>query len=186
MRRCALLAPLASAVVGIGLLPALAWGADNGTVNGTVSVPAATGPCITLSGTSVNLGTAPAFSSGTSLVLLEAAGPTVNNCAPSPAKVFAQGSNATAANNPTWSLVHPNSYASCPTNPLNMYRYQVKVDGSAAIPLVNNGGTQIPNSSTSFTSGQTSAITHGLIMPCTGSGGAGATYAMSVLFTTTF
>lgn len=198
MRRSALNATaLATAVVALGMLPAIASGTDNGTVTGTVTAPPPAGPCIQLgTPTAIDFGTAQFGQNPPGK-----AGPAVTNCGSAAEKLFAAGSNATATNpSVTWSL-YKNYYqgsavVSCTLGMgLNGYQYYLSVRDSAGNGggymsgggYLLLGGEQVgaPTTQDSLPAGGTWTTTHALIMPCQGSSGAGQAFHMTVTFTVT-
>ena len=104
MRRIAIL--LAAAAVWLLMTTFPSVGADNGTVNATVSTPA---PCLTLDQTSVDFGVVPFSDGGTSFALRPVE---VTNCAGSGVgeNLFVKGTDATSAKSQTvWTLSGQNT-----------------------------------------------------------------------------
>lgn len=197
MKRFALLAaPLVGALAAVGILAAIAWGDTSGMVSATVTAPSG-GPCLTLSSpTTIDFGSGGGFSrddSSTYLQTVDTLGPTVTNCTASPERLFAHGSNATAPSPaPTWLLIN-NDTGVCSST--NVYGYDLGAgDYTNSNPPVYRvvlsdrqfGIQQFGGSPDALPAQSTWDVHHRLEMPCVGSGGAGQTYSMSVVFTVTF
>jgi hypothetical protein len=172
---------VAIAFLVMSALPTL--GANNGTVNATVTAGAA---CITLSQTTpVNFGTLEFSTAAGNSASGQLAG-TITNCATASESILARGTNAT---NPTttWNLVDATGLAT-PVNPCalaspntNEY-FQDTFTGALSTVFL----TTTDKALASLAAGASPLLTVGVVMPCTGSSGAGQTLNFSYIYTATF
>jgi hypothetical protein len=164
------------------ILPAGAAADSSGAVTGTVAVPAAPTPCITIDNTSVDFGSLGLSPNSTQTVAGDAnPATTVTNCSGSTIQqLYAHGSDAVGSGTGLWSLVA--SGAPCSAGP-DKYRYSLRPVGAAT-----SSATYMTNTDAFLSSAFSSslAFTHRIYMPCTGSSGAGETMTTNVTFTVTF
>lgn len=184
-RTLALVVLVAATVVAWAASALPAFGADSGTVDATVTVAT---PCILISPPTVDFGSM-AFRDGSEEYADLVANPQTigyTNCSEAAENIFARGTNAADANGATASWALDPGLASCPQTP--------DVFGMA-LTDATLGGVQLALDNAQLEGALAPALAPGatggfnmwhVIMPCTGSSGAGATMAMSVIFTATF
>ena len=162
-------------------LPAGAAADSSGVVTGTVTVPTAPTPCITIDTTSISFGTL-GFSPSAATVVGDASpGTTVTNCSGGATQqLFAHGSDAVGSGTGLWSLIVTG--APCTAGP-DTYRYSLRPVGAST-----SSGIYMTNTDALLSSTMVSdlAYTHRIYMPCTGSSGAGETMSTNTTFTVTF
>lgn len=147
-----------------------ALGDDSGTVAAQVSVAA---PCITVTPAQLDFGTLGLSQS--------AASPTtgsralgVENCGAGSQNVLARGTNAASTGGAAWTL-EPNQGDLCSTP----NRFTQRIDtGPLSIPLSVQNAPIAP-----VAGGQTASWNALLVMPCSGSDGAGQAMTFSYVFT---
>jgi hypothetical protein len=174
-QRVALAVAFAVATPALATSPAL--GAEDGTVHATVTVGA---PCITLPTTSVEFGTL-TFSTPDTWSFKETPPMSVINCSGIPVDLLVRGTDATSATSAaTWNLYGDGS-GSCSQGP-NAYGVG-HVHGDYGYDHLTNldqaAATGVP-------SGGRHSYRLTLLMPCTGSDGAGETMSFQAIFTATF
>jgi hypothetical protein len=177
-QRVALAVALAVATPALATSPAL--GAEDGTVHATVTVGA---PCITLDTTSVDFGTL-SFNTPETNNFGQTPTLSVTNCSGIAVDLLVRGTDATSATSAaSWSLYQGNVGA-CTLGP-NAYR----------LTHWDLGGSiwwafHLTNSDQIAKVGVPAAGQHpyrlDLLMPCTGSDGAGETMSFQAIFTATF
>lgn len=164
---------LALGALVLGTAPVQA--ADGGTVGVTITVAA---PCILVAG-SFDFGTN-AFSQAGAPVVVGVTGATATNCSGTTQVYLAHGADATATADPTvtWSLGND------PCTTTNQYR----IDLTDANPVTTS--VVLSNTDQSFLTGvpadQITDLRGVLIMPCTGSDGAGLVMSSTITLTATF
>ena len=174
MRRVGLAAALLAVMGLVGISGTAAFGADNGTVNATVSVQDV--PCVTVGTPSIDYGTK-AFSDGT-LVTGSGTISNVDSCSTAAQTLSAKGSDATGSAGAAWTLV---SSFGCGTGSTNEYRHTVRNSTGATVTL-----SLADQAIWNLTSNQQDvSIPTTLIMPCEGSSGAGQVMSMQVILTAT-
>lgn len=176
MRRIALIGSILG-VLGVAVISGVpAFGADNGTVNATVSVQDV--PCMTVTSSGINYGSR-SFSTQASPVQVTGNITSIATCSGSGQTVFVKGGQATDGAGAVWSLA---GALSCPTtdqyvhevdNPNNGASYIALTTNATNFGTLNASPSSIPNIPTRLT------------MPCTGSSGLGKTMNMQILFTVT-
>jgi hypothetical protein len=171
---------LAAATLAAGAVPAFT--ADSGTITVSITAqapPAA--PCIELldpPGTLVDFGTH-AFST-----LNQPSGapgdvePTFRNCSTADEKVLIHGVDATAPP-VTWTLDPNGPYPCGESSPRNAYQLVSRVDGASPLFLATTPATRLASAAP----GATHTLALDLIMPCSGSDGAGRTFTTSIHLT---
>ncbi len=168
-------------VVGIAIFVASslpAFSAGSGTINATVT---ANGACLELTQASVDFGTLPFSTSGVTNNTNKAAG-SVKNCSGQAEHLLGRGTDATNdSGTKRWTLAE--------------YTTDICLVGTDKYALTANApsaGTQLVSSAdrqigTFFpAAGDSETLNVGLVMPCTGSTGAGERENFSYVFTATF
>jgi len=186
MKRLILMAALmlgAGAAFTTNELPA--FGADNGTVEATVTV--AGGLCLQLGASSVDFGTQD-FSDVTNDAIAFSSEFSVENCGSDPHAVWVRGTDATAVPGPgaTWALQGPLGGAA-----VSPYACDDLDFGGINTYFMTVGGTTFSSfadlsTANSFLVDQVPAqhdiALSAMLMPCTGSDGAGQTMGMDMTF----
>lgn len=172
LKRLAAAVALTTAWAG---LPITALSAESGTVDAQVIVAT---PCIIVSPTALDFGTL-SFTT----IAVQGYSPRaiqLQNCGNSPEQMYVRGTDATVAGTTVWSLV--------PADPcsggLNEYFLRAR-DNSNTGPFVGLDKTdQFLETVGAGSIGLTNELQ--LVMPCTGSDGAGQTVNFQAVFTATF
>jgi hypothetical protein len=173
-RALTVLLPLAA----IALSAAPAWSADSATVS--MSVTPATA-CIQLnSGSSLSFGTMTFSAPGQPGAQTINPGPEVQNCSSATTKVFGRGTNASNGTGANWSLggVWQPSTSTVDCSAGNVDKFDVGV----ATTWLSTADQQV----FLLSAGQKAQPPVYLVMPCTGSSGAGTTMNWSVILTAAF
>jgi hypothetical protein len=166
---------VAAAYFVLTAVPAL--GDNVGTVNAQVTVAA---PCLTLSTTTLDFGTIRLVTNPTTDVTgLTSSNYTITNCGAASEKLYAKGTDATStSSNASWSLA--NNYSVCNLGP-NYYGLGVGED-SGVVGLTKQSQA-LP---TALPGGGTKTYNNSISSPCVGSGGAGETMTMQIMYTVAF
>ena len=143
------------------------------------------GACILLSFKAIDYG-ALTLSSPTQNVSKEVAGPTVTNCSGRTQRLSVRGTDASGTGSPParWTLVDipptdtPRSTPTCRLGP-NQYGHRVATPRAKAALSTSDSPLGVLTPSAAV------ATTATLFMPCVGSGGAGQTMGMEIIFTGT-
>jgi hypothetical protein len=164
--------------------PLTAFGADSGTVG--AQVVAGVSPCITISSPanqpvdfgSLAFSTSPGSSQGPGAPNISVA-----SCANASQLVYASGTNAMSPTNAIWTLVSalPNSCTNAP----NQYRLALRDANLNTDFYLTTTNQQLTPSTAPLAGNATLTRTPRIVMPCTGSAGAGLTMSMSFNFTAT-
>jgi hypothetical protein len=182
MRRLLILGGIAVAVVLFVGSALPAFSDDTGTVNATVTAGAA---CITLSQTTVNFGSLNFSTSAGNNAAGQLAG-SITNCGQSTESILARGTDATNTTT-TWSLVDatglPTPVNPCDLSSPNTNKYFLFTFPGALSTVFLTTTNKAFNT---MAAGANSALTVGVVMPCTGSSGAGQTLNFSYIYTATF
>ena len=175
----AALAVSVTAVAAVALAPLPAFGdSDTGTVNATVTVAA---PCILLDITDVDFGTK-SFNTASSNIFSQSTTLHATNCSGTDENILARGTDATnTAGTATWTL---NSVITnpCTIGP-NTYLLTHDNLGSGIGTALTTSDQEV---ATGITAGEQYAYKLTLLMPCTGSDGAGETMNLQSILTATF
>jgi hypothetical protein len=169
---------LALAAASLALAAAPAWSADSATVSMSVTPASA---CIQLnSGSSLNFGTVP-FSAPNQPGTQSNPGPEVQNCSTATERVFARGTNASNGAGANWSLggVFDQTTSNVNCSAGNLNKFDVGVGASTLLSTTDQ-------ELSSLSGGATGQPPVTLVMPCTGSSGAGTVMTWSVIFTAAF
>jgi hypothetical protein len=183
VRRLLISGGLTVAIVYLVASALPAFGADNGTVSASVTAGAA---CITLSQTApVDFGTKDFSTSAGNSAAGQAAG-SITNCATQTESILAKGTDASNGAT-TWSLVDATGLPT-PVNPCdlaspNTNKYFLSTfPGALSTVLLSTTNKAFH----SLAAGASSSLTVAVVMPCTGSSGAGQTLNFSYVYTATF
>lgn len=174
--RAALAAITATVAAGL-LAPLPAFGDDTGTVAATVTVAA---PCILLDIAQVDFGTR-SFNTVSTNIFSQSPTLTATNCSGTDENILARGTDATSVGGATWTLY------SAFTNPCNVGpdKYQLQYNN-----LGTGTGYSLTTSDQEVATGVGAGVGHTyrltLLMPCTGSGGAGETMNLQTILTAIF
>lgn len=175
MRRLNRLAAAVALTTALASSPITALAADSGTVDAQVTVAT---PCIIVSPTAVDFGTL----SFTTLAVQGYSQRSIQlqNCGTSPEQVYVRGTDATLGGSTVWSLVAADPCS----GGLNEYFLRAR-DNSNTGPFV---GLTTTDQALETVSAGSNALTNELqlVMPCTGSDGAGQTVTFQAIFTATF
>lgn len=173
------LAVAAASLTAVALAPLVAFGGDTGTVSAQVTVAA---PCIVLGAGSdaVNFGTL-SFNTAGSNIFGQSPTLQAQNCSGTEEDILAHGTDATNAAADTWTLYQ--DFANPCTVGAN--RYQVQYANMAT-----NIGYALANANQTVAADVGAGAQHNfkltLLMPCTGSSGAGTTMSFQTVLTATF
>ena len=175
-------------LVPIVVVPTSASADGSGTVAATVT-PAS--PCITIDGTTADFGT-PVYNTSPSgpdtwtLGTTNSTSPVnqtnIHNCSAAAENIYAHGSNASGTAVTSWTL--SDSARSVCTLGTNTYKYRLLQAGQS--------GTQWYLTTAdkgiwgNLAAGNNAGWSNFLVMPCSGSSGAGVAMSMTVTYTATF
>jgi hypothetical protein len=184
-RATTILTVVVATVLAVGAVPALT--ADNGTIVGTISVSAVS-PCIQISTTGLDFGTASFATQGASS-REESDGVDVANCSTAESGITMTGSDATNGGS-TWSLTDEWLNCDGQLNRYGLHQFELPERFSGQ-SLITTPRTLFhhrpPTNSTvqTFAAGESETIGFQLAMPCVGSNGAGQTLTFSIALTAT-
>jgi hypothetical protein len=172
---------VAAACLVLSAMPA--FGDESGTINAKVRVAA---PCLTVavSGGVLDFGTLPFTTSSSPGVGVQGNGfSTVTNCGQSAQSLAVRGTDATAAGSSgaLWSLVTFSGQGNLCT--LGPDKYSVLVDDFTTLTgtVVTKTNQVMPKPV--LQPGATESIDYDFYMPCSGSGGAGETMNLQIIYT---
>jgi hypothetical protein len=172
-------------MLAAGAVPALS--ADNGTIVGTISVPAVT-PCIQISTTSLDFGSA-SFAAQGADSRAESAGVGVTNCSTVESGITMTGSDATNAGS-TWSLT--DDWLNCDgrLNRYGLFQFELpeRFSGQYLITTPRTLVHRRPPTNDpvqTFAAGESETLGFQVAMPCVGSNGAGQTFTFNIGLTAT-
>jgi hypothetical protein len=178
---------LAATALAAGAMPAFT--ADNGSITGTVTVPAPPAPCIQLSTTSVDFGTVLFNPLQVSHVGISDPITTLTNCSTAVSSFAIAGTDANGPAGP-WTLT--DGWRSCDGR-LNRYGllwfdvpegFNGDTISTSPKTLTHHRGSSTTVVQT-FDPGEADAFRFSLTAPCVGSNGAGQTYSFSIGLTAT-
>jgi hypothetical protein len=180
-KRLLMAALLGSAMLVAGAVPAFT--ADNGTITGTVSVPAPPAPCIELSTSTLDFGTQPFAASGASSQGYSSA-MGLTNCSTALERYFVSATNA-AGPSGGWALTQ--SWGTC-DGQLNRYglaseeRPEGRLGpGLRTTPIaLFHTRPGVPDLLTWYDPGETDSFAFRIGMPCIGSDGAGESFSFTI------
>lgn len=167
---------------GLGVLTVTGTGgADNGSVTTTIEAQEAPGPCILLSTSNIDYGTA-AFS--TPLTPRSASGEvTITNCGVEQEDILARGADATGPS-ATWTLANPpgpsGNICALASGGINQYAHTLDDGNLPAVVALTNVNQTYQAGLSAGANVPTDTTFH---MPCSGSDGAGELMSTSITFT---
>jgi hypothetical protein len=166
---------LTLAILGSLIAPTTAAAADSGTVSAQVTVAA---PCITV-GPNLDFGTA-RFTQGSTPIPTRST--SYSNCSEWAQRIYARGTDAVSATSAaTWQL---SPFINCDPNGLRLNEFILTLrTASGSTTLSDSSDTLFDEAAPA---GATRALGTELIMPCSGSDGAGETMTFSIILTATF
>jgi hypothetical protein len=177
---------VALAAAALSALPAFSQA--TGTVNAHVIAGAAAAPCITItspaSGGTVDFGSRPFNTSNPTVSWPGATDITVANCGTSPETFLARGTNA-AAGAAQWSL--QSTPVDC-NGVLNVYNLMLRGPATDDPTVIRDVLLDsVSNEALAFSVAPNGSLTRSprIVLPCSGSSGAGLQMSMSYLFTAT-
>ena len=170
MKLVAVAGALAACAIAGSTGPAFGQAQGEGTVSAQVTVAA---PCIRVTPAQLDFGTL-GFSQSAAAPVADSRALSIENCGTGSENIFAHGDNATSTSGTTWTL-EPNQPDLCSTP--NRFRQRIGA-GSLSIALSTQDTLIAP-----VPGGQTVSWTAYLVMPCTGSSGAGQTMTFPYVFT---
>jgi hypothetical protein len=179
-RSRAFAAALATLAFLLSALPAI--GAGGGTINATITP---VDSCITVAPESVDLGPA----NFSALLLVTKHIPTqVVSCSSMSQDIYARGTHATGAGGAQWQI-ESSFPLGCPAN-VDRYRLLVEHPGDTYPPSgtsveLNVGDQKVAVLGPAATSNNAITTPTTLVMPCSGSSGAGVEMSFSITFTAT-
>jgi hypothetical protein len=182
MQRIRLLAmTLVAALVLLGTtaMPAFSDG-HTGTVDATVTVTA--GPCIQVGVETINFGTQE-FSTTEGTVQSDSSAYNLTNCGDADQSFYASGTDASnTAATATWTLNDAGAGLDCASS---TNEYQMLLFGTAAFQRLSSSVEKVvPDTGANpVAPSGTHSVTNRLIMPCSGSDGAGETMSLSIIYT---
>jgi len=180
---------LAAVIWSLGVL-ALAAGAvpaftaDTGTIAATVTVAAPPAPCIQLSTTTLDFGTAP-FATNGNRSQVDSSGITFTNCSPTAVSKFAISATDPSGAGGSWSLTDPWSNCDGRLNKFGAIAAEVPERYLDAI-LVTTDRTLLHhrppanNEVQTFDPGESDTFGFSIYLPCVGSTGAGQAFSFSI------
>ena len=170
--------------LAVGAAPAFTAG--DGTIVGTVSVPAAA--CIQLSTTTLNFGTSPFAANGSSTYGVSGDFG-VTNCSTAASTFLISGTNAAGPQGADWALT--DNWESCDGS-LNKYGlvWAEMPESFSGLSITTTPKTLLHHSpgatvKSTFDASESETLRGVAIMPCTGSDGAGQTRTFSIGLTAT-
>ena len=181
-KRLLIAALLGSSVLVAGAMPAFT--ADSGSVVGTVNVPPAPVPCLTVSVSAIGFGTQPFSDPALAITPIVNASPAIHltACSTAAQRVSMAASDAATASGGTWDVPDIGERNTCGFGP-NVYPTASRARDHDRAPRgrLYNAFTEL-NGFQPMPAGFETDVTAGLQMPCRGSAGAGECVTMTFSF----